>query len=197
MNGLDLNVLTKEENFILDIIDKIQDPEEKRKTLAKYIEVAKEEVPQRKNQKGLQAQIQRHQQQYSFNEILKRIRNTLPEIQEPTVSDLKQEISQTKRDLKDLKTRVQILELQQCVQTPLISKNEIDNKEEDFDNLLEEVPKIPTDKEKEILNEEEDSHSEFADMHFVNSLDRVVNHKWYSKVTIVINKEYSFKAEAQ
>ena len=33
-------------------------------------------------------------------------------------------------------------------------------------------------------------------MHFVNSLDRVVNHKWYSKVTIVINKEYSFKAEA-
>lgn len=44
MNDLDLNVFTKEENFILDLIEKNVDPEEKKRALSRYIEVAKEET---------------------------------------------------------------------------------------------------------------------------------------------------------
>lgn len=45
-----------------------------------------------------------------------------------------------KRDLKNLKTNVQILELQQSTQTPAFFENESNNREEDFDNVLEEIP---------------------------------------------------------
>lgn len=46
INGLDLNVLIKEENLILNLIDKIVDPrEKKKKTLTRYIEIVKEETP--------------------------------------------------------------------------------------------------------------------------------------------------------
>lgn len=34
------------------------------------------------------------------------------------------------------------------------------------------------------------------DMQFVNTLDKAINHKWCSKVTIVINKEYFFTVDA-
>ncbi|MCV5004250.1 hypothetical protein OFM39_31830, partial [Escherichia coli] len=37
MNGLCINVLTKEESLILKAIDKIENPEEKQKTLEEYI----------------------------------------------------------------------------------------------------------------------------------------------------------------
>lgn len=33
-------------------------------------------------------------------------------------------------------------------------------------------------------------------MQFVNTLNRAINHKCYSKATIVINKEYFFTMEA-
>ena len=42
MNGLCINVLTKEESLILKVIDKIENPEEKQKTLEEYILINKE-----------------------------------------------------------------------------------------------------------------------------------------------------------
>lgn len=143
MNGLELNILSKEENLILDLIDKINNLQEKREALAKYIAVAKEEIPRysnRRGNQGLNHKLKQHEQHYSFNEILKRIKNT-SEKREPTIKYLQQDIHQTKKDLRNLKTRVQILELYQGSQTPLLSKNEVDDKKENFDKLLTDLPK--------------------------------------------------------
>ncbi|MCG7218715.1 hypothetical protein ACMBCN_03215, partial [Candidatus Liberibacter asiaticus] len=81
--------------------------------------------------------------------------------------------SQTNKDLKDLKIRVQILKLK-GKQSKASS-----NKEEEF-----------TTKEKDVQKE-----IELNEIQFINSMDKVINHKWYSKVTIIINKEYQFIVE--
>ncbi|MCG7218514.1 hypothetical protein ACMBCN_01950, partial [Candidatus Liberibacter asiaticus] len=45
-------------------------------------------------------------------------------------------------------------------------------------------------KEKDVQKE-----IELDEMQFINSMDKVINHKWYSKVIIVINKECQFIVE--
>ncbi|MCG7218345.1 hypothetical protein ACMBCN_00920 [Candidatus Liberibacter asiaticus] len=50
-----------------------------------------------------------------------------------------------------------------------------------MDHLL-----IESSKEKDVQK-----NIELNEMQFINSMDKVINHKWYSKVTIVINKELS------
>ncbi|MCG7218641.1 hypothetical protein ACMBCN_02720, partial [Candidatus Liberibacter asiaticus] len=53
---------------------------------------------------------------------------------------------------------------------------------EEFNNLL-----IETSKGKDVQKE-----TKSDEIHFINSMDKVINHKWCSKVTIIINKEYQF-----
>ena len=66
MNGLCINVLTKEESLILKAIDKIEHPEEKQKTLEEYILITKENY-QPKIQKKLQEKSFAHSKKYLFS----------------------------------------------------------------------------------------------------------------------------------
>ena len=104
MNGLCINILTKEESLILKAIDKIENLEEKQKTLEEYILITKENY-----QPKIQKKLQEKSQQYSLKETLKTIESEGSKIS--TISDLKAEINETKRELNELKTRVHILEL--------------------------------------------------------------------------------------
>ena len=68
MNDLCINVLTIEENLILKVIEKIENPEEKQKALEDYICIAKE-IDQPRMQRNHEEKSQLH----SIKKILKRI----------------------------------------------------------------------------------------------------------------------------
>ena len=104
MNDLCINVLTIEGNLILNVIDKIENLEEKQKALDDYICIAKEI-----DQARMQRNHELKSQLYSVKEILKRIESE-GSSKKPTISDLTREINETKKELKVLKTRVQVLE---------------------------------------------------------------------------------------
>ena len=104
MNDVCLNVHAIEENLLLKVIDKIENPEEKQKALEEYIRIAKE-IYQPKMQRNHQEKFQL----YFLKEILKRIESE-GSSKKPTISDLTREINETKKELKVLKTRVQVLE---------------------------------------------------------------------------------------
>lgn len=123
ISSLGINVLTNEENFILELIDKIENPESKRIALEKYIEVAKRAPKQEK--------IETSYKPYSFKEIMARVENHHIK-KEPSVNNLRVEINQVKEELRSLKQRVQILELHKPVDC------EYDSQEENsFDEILQ------------------------------------------------------------
>ena len=104
MNDLCINVLTIEESLNLKVIKKIENPEEKQKALEDYIWIAKEI-----DQARMQRNHELKSQLYSVKEILKRIESEGLR-KEPTISELRGEINETQKELKELKTRVEVLE---------------------------------------------------------------------------------------
>ncbi|KAM7510610.1 hypothetical protein LguiB_009485 [Lonicera macranthoides] len=97
-NGLSINVLTKEEQSILDLIDQVEDNNVKRKLIEQYLATFKTE----------KSSILPSSEPYSLHNILESFYKT-PE-KEATVSDLKSEINILKTEMKDIKLRLIILE---------------------------------------------------------------------------------------
>lgn len=97
---LDLYVITKEESLILDLIDRLEDPSEKREILEKYLDLAREREKPKLNKKRL----------VSFKTIVDRIAGKTA-WKEPTISEIQHEINATKDEIKGLKYKVQVLEL--------------------------------------------------------------------------------------
>ena len=83
MNDLCINVLTIEENLIIKVIEKIENPEEKQKALEDYICIAKEIDPLR-----LQRNHKEKSPHYSVKEIPKRIESEGSR-KEPIISEIK------------------------------------------------------------------------------------------------------------
>lgn len=69
--GLEINVIFKEEKFILDLIDQINDPIEKRKVIEHYITIASNMVKE-PNESKLVNKINQEKELYSYNKILER-----------------------------------------------------------------------------------------------------------------------------
>ena len=130
MNGLCIYVITKEENLILNFVDKIQNREVKRKALKEYIHISKECYQPLKH-----LNYQEQSQQYSLKEILKRIVSE-GSSKKATISDLGGEINETKKELKELKTRVQVFEL---VNSQELSNRHSEKEDDDqeFSKLLD------------------------------------------------------------
>lgn len=102
-NGL--FVLTKEDNFIVDIIDQISDPVTKGEMLQKYLEQYNGKKPE-KNLKLKEPET------YSHKEILNRAKSSKEENQEEScISESMHEVKVLKREINDLKSRVSLFEL--------------------------------------------------------------------------------------
>ena len=111
-----------------------------------------------------------------MKEILKRIESEGSK-REPTISDLKAEINETKRELNELKTRVQILELVKKL------PGQPSNKEDDE----QEFQISDKNQSTSLITQEEKS---------INSMDQIINQKWYARITLVIAKEFIITIEA-
>ena len=102
MNGLSINVLSSSDQFILDMIEKINDPIQKRQMIEQYLNQVKE-TPREKPQK--QPQIYTP---YTLQEVIARFNN---QSERPiTLKDLKEELNSQKKEINELKQRVKQLE---------------------------------------------------------------------------------------
>ncbi|KAK2987238.1 hypothetical protein RJ640_017428 [Escallonia rubra] len=178
MNGLSINVITSEESIILDLLDKIDDPEKKKQVIFKYLH-GKQSPPTPNDSR----QIPTIGNTFIFSTVMDRLQTIEPK--GPTIQDLQGEILSLKRDVKTLSTRISLLELHNIEEI----KSEEEEEEiylNDNNNRLKINPDITNDtkipspsKEQEIL-----------------SIDRVVFQKWYVSIKIVISKDFTFEGIA-
>ena len=99
-----------------------------------------------------------------------------------TIQDLQLEINSIKQEIREIRTNSQIaheqfsheisaLKLENNKQVQILSSLEVEDKLQENDDI-EYLPK-----------------SSSTDL-FINLIDRVIFQKWYTKVQIVVNKEY-------
>ncbi|KAK2975741.1 hypothetical protein RJ640_022747 [Escallonia rubra] len=136
MNGLSINVITSEESIILDLLDKIDDPEKKKQVIFKYLH-GKQSPPTPNDSK----QIRIIGNTFNFSTVMDRLQTIEPK--GPTIQDLQGEILSLKRDVKTLSTRISLLELHNIEEV----------KSEEEEEIYLKVTKIPSpSKEQEILS---------------------------------------------
>ncbi|KAK2993200.1 hypothetical protein RJ640_005168 [Escallonia rubra] len=171
MNGLSINVITSEESIILDLLDKIDDPEKKKQVIFKYLH-GKQSLPTPNDSR----QIPTIGNTFNFSTVMDRLQTSEPK--GPTIQDLQGEILSLKKDVKTLSTRISLLELHNIEEV----RSEEEEEEEIYlnDNKLKINPDFANDtnipKEQEIL-----------------SMDRVIFQKWYVSVKVVISKDFTFE----
>ncbi|KAK2980152.1 hypothetical protein RJ640_000895 [Escallonia rubra] len=174
MNGLSINVITSEESIILDLLDKIDDPEKKKQVIFKYLH-GKQSLPTPNDSR----QIPTIGNTFNFSTVMDRLQTSEPK--GPTIQDLQGEILSLKKDVKTLSTRISLLELHNIEEV----RSEEEEEEEIYlnDNKLKINPDFANDtnipKEQEIL-----------------SMDRVIFQKWYVSVKVVISKDFTFEGIA-
>ena len=100
MNGLSINVLSSSEQFVLDMIEKISDNSLKREMIEQYLSKIKE--PQEKPYKKPQIYTP-----YTLQEVISRFNQPEKPI---TIQDLKEELNSQKKEISNLKQRVNHLE---------------------------------------------------------------------------------------
>ncbi|KAK2973929.1 hypothetical protein RJ640_019444 [Escallonia rubra] len=178
INGLSINVITSEESIILDLLDKIDDPEKKKQVIFKYLH-GKQSPPTPNDSK----QIPTIGNTFNFSTVMDRLQTI--ELKGPTIQDLQGEILSLKRDVKTLSTRISLLELHNIEEVKReeeeeeIYLNDNNNRLKIYPDIINDT-KIPSpSKEQEIL-----------------SIDRVVFQKWYVSIKIVISKDFTFEGIA-
>ncbi|KAL4201384.1 hypothetical protein AMTRI_Chr02g258410 [Amborella trichopoda] len=168
-----LHTLTKEDNFILDLIEKISDPDDKRQVITQFINLIKE--------KPKPVTLIKPPDEYNFSTIMKRISQHEAIHKEPTIDVLKTEVNNIKIEVSQLKNRIEILELQNNVSDAAIENDDIE-----FDNLVHTYNLKNKTESSGVKIKEDDTTS-------LKLLNKVITQKWFVLVKIVVNNEYDFQ----
>jgi hypothetical protein len=166
-----INVLTKSEQIIFELIDKIEDPQIKFEYLKKISQIDHQDTPLAKPDKT----------KYNYTNISDMFKKQKAQI---TIQDLQLEIDFIKQEIREIRTNSQTaheqfrqelltLKLENNKQVQIPSSSEVEDKLQENDDI-EYLPK-----------------SSSTDL-FINLIDRVIFQKWYTEVQIVVNKEYYF-----
>lgn len=204
LNGLSINVLTKEDSLILDLIDQVEDSAKKRQMIEKYITHAKSK------KKSSEEDERFDPGQYSLQKIFDKVNErhkepTLKELQglltnlqansdarEVDISDLKKEIKQIKKDIRWLKSKDDKGKgKMEDVNSSIIDEDE---REDCGDAVFEFATQ-----DQRIIQSEFSSKglSEFSSKGLkINMIDRIITQKWYVKIYILIDDEFSVTTEA-
>lgn len=122
-------------------------------------------------------QVNQENELYSYNKILERINK---KESEPTISELKGEINEIKSEIKYLKERVNTLSIKNT------------NWKNDSSSV-EEEENFPSTNNKNI---QEINQISFKNLVWINKIDGILSQKWFSKVTLIVNKEFKITIEA-
>ncbi|KAK2979079.1 hypothetical protein RJ640_026029 [Escallonia rubra] len=174
MNGLSINVITSEESIILDLLDKIDDPEKKKQVIFKYLH-----GKQNPSTPNTSRQSHAIGNTFNFSTVMDRLQ--VVEHKGPTIQDLQGEILSLKRDVKTLSTRISLLELHNI--------EEVGSEEDELYLKDNNVLMIDSDFIKETNSP---SLPELKD-HEILNIDRVIFQKWYVSIKVVINKDFTYE----
>lgn len=175
--------LTSEDTYILDVIDKISNPVEKRKILQDFL------LHYGKKEKEKILKI-REPEAYSLKDILKRSKEAKPSAKDDLdINHLRYEINTLKSELNDLRSRIIVLEHKDAPITysPEHSDEEVEEAE------TSNTGKLPM---AESSTKELPTANELNSLIYINVIDRVITHKWHIKITLVINKEFTLSTIA-
>ncbi|CAN1183322.1 hypothetical protein LINPERPRIM_LOCUS42807 [Linum perenne] len=165
-----LSTLTSEESLILYLIDKLQDPNEKRAMLEKYLENCTSHTKLSKQM------TKRHNaNQYSLHEVLNRVRHN--QEKELTISELKGQINELKIEIKDLKDRLLILETV-SINNPSTSHLPNDptsdwREDDEGDDGEDDDPIL------HLKDETSTKSLQLKSLKYVDVIDRVITQKWH------------------
>ena len=170
---LKISVLTKHEDIIMDLIEKLPDLPSK----IDYLSKLKESLTQSDR---FDIDLKDYKSTYNFTEISDRFKPNKP----ITMTDLQIDINNLKNKIKELKSENFILKgmVEQIIAQVISIKDRIkycnnplmDSSSLDRHNYFGESP-----------------HKDDNKDEFLNIIDRMIFQKWYTKITLVVHKEFS------
>ena len=178
-----IDVLSKQEELLLDLIERIKDPEEKSQRLSDFHRTLVKETSTSKP---------RFQEpKVDLEKVYNRFTKSKKEI---TVQDLQKEIKDTKTEMRNLNQELTILRVDYGLMN-LRVKNLENTSHLEGD---EETPSLnPSDvEEDETVNPTAEMEPEPSNGSFLQTINRINFQKWHSKVRIVISKDFEFEVVA-
>lgn len=175
-----INVLSKQEELLLDLIEKVEDPIVK-EYLNKLQNVLVKETKEDKPRVS--------EPPINLEKILTRFTKSKKEV---TVKDLQLEIKETKFEVKTLKEEV--MKLSQDLTILKIDNSFLDQKVAHQSGSSHHSD--GEDDLQDLLGKGEEPANPEALEAFLKTISRINFQKWHSKVKIVISKEFEFKVVA-
>ena len=177
-----INVLSKQEELLLDLIEEIEDPVVKAQKLSAFHGTLVRETskPETKIQEP----------KVDLEKIYNRFTKNTKEV---TVNDLQREIKETKSEVRTLKQELNILR---------VDKNFLDQRLKQIEHTShqgnEEGPSFHSHSNDEygIVNPIVDMVQEQSSEKFLDTISRINFQKWHSKIRIVISKDFEFEVIA-
>ena len=177
-----INVLSKHEELILDLIEQIEDPVVKAQRLSEFHKTLVRETskPEPRTQ----------ELKVDLEKIYNRFTKSKKEV---TVNNLQKEIKETKSKVRTLKQEITILRvdhnfLDQRLKHLENTSHQGNVEGTSFQNPYEEV--------NESVNPTIDMVQEQSSEKFLETINRINFQKWHSKVRIVIDKDFEFEVIA-
>ena len=178
-----INVLSKHEELILNLIDQINDPIIKAQRLSEFHKALVKEPSK------LELRIQ--EPKVDLKKIYNRFTKSKKEV---TINDLQKEIKETKSKVKSLEQEVTILR---------VDHNFLDQRLKHLENTSHQVNEEgtsfqnPSDEEVDkTVNPTTDMVQEESSEKFLETINRINFQKWHSKVRIVISRNFEFEVIA-
>ena len=177
-----INVLSKHEELILNLIEQIEDPAIKAQRLSEFHKTLVKEpsIPELRIQEP----------KVDLEKIYNRFTKSKKEV---TVNDLQKEIKETKSEVRTLKKELTILRvdhnfLDQRLKQLENTSHRGNDEETSFQN--------PSDDEDETVNPAAEMVQEESSEKFLDTINRINFQKWHSKVRIFISKDFEFEVIA-
>ena len=178
-----INVLSKPEELILDLIEQIEDPVIKAQRLSEFHKTLVKEPSK--------PELRIQEPKVDLKKIYNRFTKSKKKV---TVNDLQKEIKETKSEGRTLKQELTILR---------VDHNFLDQRLKQLENTShqgnEEGTSIqnPSDEEvDETVNPTAEMVQEESSEKFLETINRINFQKWHSKVRIVVSKDFEFEVIA-
>ena len=175
-----INVLSKHEELILDLIEQIEDSVIKAQRLSEFHKTLVKEPSK--------PELRIQEPKVDLEKIYNRFTKSKKEV---TVNDLQKEIKETKSEVRTLKQELTILR---------VNHNFLDQRLKHLENTShrgnEEGTSFqnPSDDEvDETVNPTIEMVQEESSEKFLKTINRINFQKWHSKVRIVISKDFEFE----